>query len=103
MLKDRGPAPPRKLGLRICADGIGRRSIDTNVPPGGRSFFPRLETAKVRYGLQRHIMAAGGAGSSGLPALASGRRTNKTPNATITAKPNKYDGSAKITGSGQSK
>src|SRR5579872_4414372 len=40
-----------------------------------------------------YIIAAGGAGSSGRPALASGTITITAASASITAKPNRYDGS----------
>jgi hypothetical protein len=51
-----------------------------------------LETERPRRRLRTlggycYIMAAGGAGSSGLPALESGNRTSRTPSSTITAEP----------------
>jgi hypothetical protein len=53
-------------------------------------------------GAARHIIATGGAGSSGLPALASGIRTSTHAIIAITTSPPQYEGSLKMTGSGRS-
>jgi hypothetical protein len=49
--------------------------------------------------LFNYMIAVGGAGSSGLPAFASGIRTSTNAIAAITSTPARYDGCAKISGS----
>ena len=75
----------------------------TASAPGGRSFFPALETERRgtrfldgptkphahAWRLSGYIIAAGGAGSSGLPALESGSRTSKVPSKRMTMEPAK--------------
>src|SRR5579862_6490911 len=49
-----------------------------------------------------YIIATGGAGSFGSPAFESGRRTSRPPSIKMTRHPTRYEGSAKIFGSGHS-
>ena len=54
---------------------------------GGRSFFPTASDGERGGAVAAYIMATGGAGSSGLPALESGKRTSSTANPKITRQP----------------
>jgi hypothetical protein len=67
-------------------DGLWRRVAVLNITLLLFAGRPLLAVAAQQA---RYIMAAGGAGSSGLPRLASGKRTNNTPSNNKTAKPAK--------------
>ena len=69
-------------------------------PPAADPFFPTVLTEVLGGGLREnfsygsafgraYIMAAGGAGSSGLPALARGKRMSSTAKSTITTAPSR--------------
>src|ERR1022692_2262079 len=60
----------------------------------------RIHKSSLQFNPKLYIIAVGGAGSSGLPALASGTRTITNPRITSTMKPDTTLGCAKITGSG---
>src|SRR5579883_2043960 len=52
--------------------------------------------ARDRPGLPHHIMATGGAGSSGLPALVSGSRIMSSASSARTTRPARYEGCSKM-------
>jgi len=69
-------------------------------PPAADPFFPKVLTEVLVRGLREnfvdgwlakrtYIIAAGGAGSSGLPAFERGRRMSRTAKSTITTAPSK--------------
>src|SRR5262249_5189293 len=80
--QEHAPSHPRILRL-------GARGVDTTV-------------LKFDHGLY-HIIAVGGAGSSGEPAFLSGIAVRSTPISAMTTTPARYEGFAKNSGSAQSR
>ncbi len=71
-----------------------RQARKRAAAPGGRSFFPVVsdgalpEVVAVTVAVMfAYIMAAGGAGSSGLPAFESGNLTSRVPSKRMMIEP----------------
>lgn len=75
----------KEIGRRGCKMG-SRRPITSSLKHQTEESVCRLRPGLV-FNFSRYIIAAGGAGSSGLPALASGRRISKNPSKAITTTP----------------